>query len=484
MDRYTHIIGGEHRESSQVFPDDNPAHPGDILGLFPSGDAAAVDAAVAAATDASRGWAEMAAPARGAILSEAAHILRRRAEELATDIAREVGKPIAEARGEVTRSAVILEYFAAQARMPQGDIFASDDPATTIAVFRRPLGVVGLITPWNFPLAIPLWKLAPALVYGNTVVLKPAEQSPLLAAKMANLFADAHMLPGVFNVVFGGPETGKLVLAHADVSAISFTGSTVVGRQVATAVLARGARAQTEMGGKNAVIVLSDADLSVASDVIIEGAVSYAGQKCSGTSRVIAEASIHDELVSLLAERLEGVIVGDPLDARARVGPLIDEEAAQRTVDYVRLARDEGARLIVGGERVDSPGWFVRPGLLDQVHPESRFAQEEVFGPLVGVIRAADEDEAVELCNQTRYGLVASLCTNRMDAVLRLAPRIRAGILKVNSPTSGVEPHVPFGGWGDSGNYSPEQGLAAREFYTELQTVYLKGTMPHRDVRA
>ena len=390
-------------------------------------------------------------------------------------MAREVGKPIAEARGEVNRGATVLDYAASQARLPSGDVFQSEDPQTTIYTERRPLGVVGLITPWNFPFAIPLWKLAPALVHGNTVVLKPAEQSPLLGLRAAEVLADAGLPAGVLNVVFGEAEAGDALVRHPGVAAISFTGSTAVGRSIAATVHERGAKVQTELGGKNAVIVLDDADLDAAAKIITGGAVGYGGQKCSATSRVIVEESVRAELVERLGASFEALNVGDPLEEQNTVGPLIEPEAVERTVRYAAEAEQAGARLVTGATAIEGDGHFVRPGVLDGVAADSDFARQEVFGPLVGVVSAPDAASVADLANASEYGLVASICSNRVDRVLELARHLRVGIVKVNAPTPGVEPHIPFGGWGNSGNFEPEQGLVAREFYTEVQAIYLRG---------
>lgn len=471
--KYPHVVGDQLPPTDRYFEDRNPAQPAQVLGQFPIGDAEVVNLGVASARRALSDWSALSATARASILVRAAAILESRSESLAREMALEIGKPINEARSEVARCAVIFRYAAEQAWLPLGDTFNSSVAGTTILTFRRPVGIVGVITPWNFPLAIPLWKIAPALVHGNTVVLKPAEQSPLMGFRIGEILLEAQLPPGALNVVFGNGETGAALAANPDVDAISFTGSTTVGRQIAQVAHARGARVQTEMGGKNAVIVLRDSDVDSAADTILEGAFSYSGQKCSSTSRVIVEAPIHDRLVEAIASRIGSIKVGDPLDPDSQMGPLIEAEAVDRTIAYSSVAVDDGARLIVGGQRLEMPGWFVRPGLLVSVQPSSRFAQEEVFGPLIGVVKVSDEDEAVSIANLSRYGLIAGVCTNRLDAAIRLAPRLRAGMIKFNSPTSGVEPHIPFGGWADSGNYAPEQGLAARDFYTQIQAVYL-----------
>lgn len=473
---FTHVLPGGPAASGASFDDTNPARPDDdVLGTFALGDAETVAAAVDAAREGGQGWRDTSAIERAEILNRAAVLVRARHEELATEMAREIGKPIVEARGEVNRGATVLDYAASQARMPSGEVYQSEDPHTTIYTERRPLGVVGLITPWNFPFAIPLWKLAPALVAGNTIVLKPAEQSPLLALRAAEILNEAGLPEGVLNVVFGEAEAGDALVRHRDVAAISFTGSTAVGRSIAALVHERGAKAQTEMGGKNAVIVLDDADLDAAADVITAGAVGYGGQKCSATSRVIVEESVRRELVERVARRFDALNVGDPLEEQNTVGPLIDPDGVERTVRFAAEAEKAGARLVTGAQAVEGPGYFVRPGLLDGVSAASDFAQNEVFGPLVGIVSAGSADEIAALANASDYGLVASICSNRVDRVLELSRRLDVGIVKVNAPTPGVEPHIPFGGWGDSGNFEPEQGLVAREFYTEVQAIYLRG---------
>jgi aldehyde dehydrogenase (NAD+) len=332
--------------------------------------------------------------------------------------------------------------------------------------------VVAIITPWNFPIGLPLWKLAPALLYGNAVVWKPSEQAPATAAALHEIWLDAGLPAGALGVVFGEAEAGAALVAEEGVAAVSFTGSTAVGRRIAAVAAARGAAVQLELGGKNAVLVLGDADLDLATRLIVQGATSYGGQKCSATSRVVAVDTVYDELRERLAHAFGALRVGDPLAAETDVGPLIDAAAVARAQRYLGAANSDGTTVVVGGEPIDGDGHFMRPALVDGVAPGSQLAWEELFAPVLAMIRAADLEAAIAIVNGTEYGFFTTICSSNVDALLELAPRIDSGIVKHNTVTTAADPHLPFGGWKASGNAVPEQGLAAREFFTRTQTLY------------
>jgi acyl-CoA reductase-like NAD-dependent aldehyde dehydrogenase len=380
---------------------------------------------------------------------------------------REVGKPVTEAGAEVGRAVGILRYYAQQALDPDGETYPGASPASLLLSRRRPRGVAGLITPWNFPVAIPLWKAAPALAFGNAVLLKPSPDATALALRLAELLAPA--LPdGLFQVVPGGAETGGAILDRVD--CMSFTGSVPVGRQVAVAATVRGIPSQAEMGGLNASIVLADAEPGRAATVIAGAAMGYAGQKCTATSRAIVVGDPGPFTEALVAA-VEGLAVGDPADDRTVVGPVITDQARRRVIEAAEQAVAAGGRLLTGGKALDGDGWFVAPTLVDGLEPDARLAQEEVFGPIAVVLAVANEEEAVRVANGVRYGLVGSVFTRDLDRALRLTERLDTGLIRVNAPTSGVDFLAPFGGEKDS-SYGPrEQGKAARDLYTSTRTI-------------
>jgi acyl-CoA reductase-like NAD-dependent aldehyde dehydrogenase len=407
---------------------------------------------------------------RATALNAAADAVHAAHAELADLIVREVGKPVIEARQEVTRAVGILRYQAQSALDPDGETYPAAPPAdrtTLLMSRRRPLGVAGLITPWNFPIAIPLWKAAPALAYGNAVVLKPSTEALAVALRVQELLA-AHLPDGLLQVVPGEAEAGQAVIEGAD--AISFTGSTKVGREVAKAAAARGIPAQCEMGGLNASIVLPDADLEAAAKVIATSAMGYAGQKCTATSRVIAVGEAGPVAEAVVAA-VETMGVGDPADEGTVVGPVITPRAREGVVGAAEGAGRDGGRVATGGRALDGPGLFVAPTVVDGLAPDAPLAQEEVFGPIAGILRAASAEEAVRISNAVPYGLVTSVFTRDLDAVLDLVDGLDTGMIRINQPTSGVDYHAPFGGEKAS-SYGPrEQGKAARDFYTSSHTI-------------
>jgi aldehyde dehydrogenase (NAD+) len=446
----------------------SPQDQADVVLSAPAADAAEVARAFAHARDAQREWAASALT-RADALSAAADALER-ADDLVGLMVREVGKPLTEAAGEHARAVRILRYHAQAALDPDGDTFPSappTDPRTLLMARRRARGVAGLITPWNFPIAIPLWKAAPALAYGNAVVLKPASDAIACAVRLAEVLAG--VLPeGVFSVVTASGGASAAVIDHADV--VSFTGSTAVGLGVARQAAARGIPAQCEMGGLNASIVLADADVAAAAKVIAGAAMGYAGQKCTATSRVIA---IGDPapVTEALAAAVDGLKTGDPADASTVVGPVINPPARDEVLDAARAAPSEGGRVVTGGEALDGPGLFVTPTVVDGQTPEARLAREEVFGPIVTVLRAETAEQAVAISNGVPYGLVTSVFTSDLDAALTVVGGLHTGMIRINQPTSGVDFHAPFGGEKQSSFGPREQGKAARELYTSTHTI-------------
>ena len=461
----------------RTLPSVNPSEPTDLVADVPEGTADDVEAAVAAAAEALPAWRLLPGPSRAEYLHRWGEAIGARAEELAQAMAREVGKPIAEARGEAARGVAILRYYAGEAVREAGSVIPSQLPETLQLTLREPLGVVGLVTPWNFPVAIPLWKAAPALAFGNTVVLKPAEASSGVASLLAETAEAAQLPPGAFNVVFGlGPVVGEALVSHPLVRAVSFTGSAKVGARVAAICAGRNVRYQTEMGGKNAAIVLSDADLPRAGALTVSGAMRFAGQKCTATSRVIVEKKVWDEFVPLLASQADALPIGPVTDPAAAVGPLISEASRSRVL---RLLGSEGCRVHAGGGTPRDPrfsaGWFLAPTVLSEVGPDSVLLTEELFAPVLVALRVDGLDEAIAAANATPYGLSAALFTRDLKSALRYARRIEAGLVRVNGDTTGVDPHAPFGGMKGSSSGSREQGPAAREFYTEIKTVQIAG---------
>jgi len=477
---YDNLIGGKwvSARSGERFADVNPADTEDCLGHFPIAGREEAQAAVAAAQAAFPDWRATPAPARGKILLKAAQILESRAEQVARDLTREEGKTLREGRGETLRAVEILEYFGGEARRLFGETVPSAMPNTFLFTVREPLGVVSLITPWNFPIAIPAWKMAPALVSGNTVVFKPASLTPLTALNLVQCLEEAGIPPGVVNLVTGpGSTVGEEIINHQQVRAVSFTGSHEVGSGVYGQVSRRAVKCQCEMGGKNPIIVLEDADLDKATDVSIDGAFWSTGQKCTAASRVIVLKPILEDYLRLMVEKTEKLVVGDGMKDATQVGPLVDQSQLDRTLEYIRIGNAEGARLLTGGKRLEGPefdrGYFVQPTIFADVTAQMRIAQEEIFGPVLSVISAKTFDEAIEVANGIRFGLSASIVTQNLSRVFQYVNRIQAGQVHINATTAGAECHVPFGGVKDSSTGIREQGSVAIDFYSQLKTVYL-----------
>jgi len=438
-----------------------------------------VDLAVRAAAAAKTAWGLAPAHERGAILKRAAVLVGAAAPDWGRELAREEGKTLAEGIGEVRRAAQILEYFGNDADREAGSLFSSPRRGERILVTRKPLGTVALITPFNFPIAIPAWKIAPALAYGNTVVWKPAGTVPLLAFRLTQALAEAGLPDGVLNLVFGEREVGTALVAHPGVDGLSFTGSTAVGRSLAAAGAARGIPVQAELGGKNAAVVLADADLDLAAGQVLAGAFNSSGQKCTATSRLVVDRSIAAEFGRLVAERADALVVGDPTAEGVNLGPVISARSRDAIVDGIVRAEQEGARSLTSGalDLADGlgDGYFVRPTVLECPVDVPFLWEQELFGPVLALRVADSVDEAFALANAGGFGLSAAVFTKDLGLALDAVDRMQVGILHVNSETAGADPHVPFGGAKGSGLGPKEQGGAARDFYTSTTTVYLRG---------
>ncbi|HUI40927.1 MAG TPA: aldehyde dehydrogenase family protein [Terriglobia bacterium] len=463
----------------------NPADPREIVGYAALSTRAEVREAVAAAMQALPAWRAQPAPRRGRILANAARRLEDHREDLARLLTREEGKTVGESRGELARAINTLDYIAGEARRLTGETLPSELLHNFVYTFRQPLGVVGLITPWNFPVAVPVWKLAPALVCGNTVVWKPSEITPLCSRRVVEVLVEAGLPHGVLNMVNGlGEEAGDELVEHPAVEAISFTGSNAVGAIINAKAARQFKKVQLEMGGKNPAVVLEDADLELAAEHTVMGAFGSAGERCTATSRVVVVEPVADRFVELVAARASALRVGDPLDPATQVGPLVSREQFEKVLIYLELGKRE-ARLVCGGGRAPMPdglgGYFIQPTVFDRVLAGSRLAQEEIFGPVLAVIRVRDFEEALAVANGVRYGLTASIFTTDANRIFQAAERLECGMVHINSPTVGGEAHVPFGGIKGTGCGERESGSTAIDFYSELKVVYVDYTGQKRD---
>jgi aldehyde dehydrogenase (NAD+) len=447
-----------------------------VIGAFPSATREDTRSAIAAAREAFPKWAGMPAPNRGAILDKASQIIAGRMDEMAAALTREEGKTLAEAKGEAIRARDLFRYFGGEGWRIKGDLLPGSVNDELIFTRREPLGVIGMITPWNFPLAIPAWKIAPALAYGNTVVFKPASFSPHVSLLLVEALMEAGLPPGVLNYVTGsGREVGDEIVNSPDVNGISFTGSYDVGTRIYAQAIKNLTRVQLEMGGKNPTIVLNDAKLDLAVDIVVKGGFGLTGQACTATSRVIVEEGIADQFAAALAEAARKLKVGNGLEGGTQMGPAVSQDQFDTDMKYIKIGAQEGAKLLAGGDTAPQGGYFVQPTVFDHVAPQMRIAQEEVFGPVIGIIRARDVDDAIEKANGIGFGLSAGIVTNDMHKALSFAERIEAGIVKINEPTTGLVAYAPFGGFKhSSANTFKEQGESAIDFYTRLKTVYLK----------
>src|SRR5499426_1360999 len=457
----------------------NPADQDELLGKGILASAREAEAAIAAASEALPAWSRMPAPKRGEIVERAAELLRAEQDEVARLLTREEGKTLADAKGEIYRAYNVLNYTAGQSRRMGGTTIPSELPKNFVYTMRQPLGVVALITPWNFPVCIPAWKIAPALVAGNTVIFKPSSTTPLTAAALVEIFERSGVPPGVLNLLVGSSsDVGDLLTRDSRIRGISFTGSSDNGTQIYAACAARGVKAQCEMGGKNPVVVLEDADLDLAVDGIVSGAFGSTGQRCTATSRAILQESIADEVIARMAERVSKWKVGNGLDPDVQMGPLVSAQQLKTVEQYVEAGKGEGAKLVTGGRRKSGlpRGFFMDPTIFDNVKPEHRIAREEIFGPVLCVLRAKDYEQAMALANASEYGLTASIYTNDAARVFDFCDRIEAGMVHVNSPTVGGEAQIPFGGVKSSGIGDREQGATALDFYTDVKVIYIDYT--------
>ena len=470
----SHWINGEKVAAERPSESLNPSDIRDLVARTPDGGDAEVNAAVAAARDAFPAWSEASPELRSDVLDRAGTLLMERREQIGRLLSREEGKTLAEGVGETARAARILKYFAGEALRVHGQNLASVRPGVEIQTYRQAVGVYGLITPWNFPIAIPAWKAAPALAFGNTVVLKPAGPTPATAEALVAVLHEAGLPKGVLNLVIGRGRVGQAIVDHPDVAGVSFTGSQGVGAGVAAGAVRRQARVQLEMGGKNPLIVLDDADLDRAVQIALDGSFFATGQRCTASSRLIVQDGIHDRFVAALAERLKGLKVGDALDPSTNIGPAVSEDQRETSYRYIDIAKGEGGRVVVGGERLslDKPGWYVQPTLIADTAAAMRINTEEVFGPVASTIRVGGYEEALDIANGVEFGLSAGIVTSSLKHARDFQRRARAGMTMVNLPTAGVDYHVPFGGT-KSSSYGPrEQGFAAVEFFTQTKTSY------------
>jgi aldehyde dehydrogenase (NAD+) len=463
----------------------NPANTDSVVARVPLSTREEAKKAIVAAKGAFPSWRDTPAPARGKTLFNAARLMQEKKEELARLLTREEGKTLKDSLGEVQRATNIMEFMAGEARRLGGETMPSELPKNFAYTIRQPIGVVGIITPWNFPVAVPVWKLAPALVCGNAVVFKPATLTPLTATRIVEIFEEAGLPPGVLNLVMGsGKEVGDELVQNPHVRALSFTGSNEVGSQLYASGALGMKKCQCEMGGKNPLVVLADADLPLAIEATVAGAFGSTGQRCTATSRVIVEESIADQFIAMLVERARKLVVGDGLESGVEMGPSVDENQMQTVLRYIETGKKE-ARVLCGGERLTGEkydkGCFVAPTVFDNVRPDSTIAQDEIFGPVLSIVRVKNFEEALRVANSVRYGLSSAIYTADPNRIFEFVDKIEAGITHVNSATIGGEAHVPFGGIKSTAVGPAEAGHVAIDFYTELKIVYIDYTGRKRE---
>lgn len=475
MDRYDSVIDGERVVGSAEAPNLSPSDTATVLGLVGQADVGAVDHAIEVARAAQKKWARTAILERHDVLMRAAGLIHERRELIGRAISSEEGKVLGEGLAEADRSRRIFEYFAAESMRNVGDRVDSLKAGATAEIIREPLGTVGLITPWNFPFAIPSWKIAPALAFGNAVVMKASSETPWSAVLLAQVLEDAGLPRGVFNLLLGsGPKLGGAMAAHRGLDAISFTGSTTTGMGMAATVAGRLGKVLLEMGGKNPLVVMDDADIPTAINCAMMGLYYGTGQKCTSSSRFVVQSGIHDAFVDALRDRLEQTRVGHALDPASEIGPVCGRAQFEKDLSYIGIGLDEGAELVAGGKRLnrDTEGYFMSPALFVGAKPAMRIATEEIFGPVGAVIRVDDFEEAVAIANDTEYGLSSGICTSSLKYATEYKRRAEAGVVTVNLPTSGGDFHVAFGGHKSSGYGGKEQGQYARDFFTKVKSTY------------
>src|SRR6201988_709688 len=488
MSVYRNFIGGKWGESSSKRTPSkvNPANTDEVLGTIRQATREEARAAVEAAAASFRMWRTTPAPTRGRIVSNAARLMEQHKEELAELLTHEEGKTIAESRGELQRSINVAEFCAGESRRLNGETIQSELPLNFAYTIKQPLGVVACVTPWNFPVAIPVWKIAPALVAGNTVVFKPASITPATAVRITEIFEEAGIPAGVMNLVLGsGSEAGDEIINHPAVKAISFTGSNGVGIRLYEQASRRGAKVQCEMGGKNPVVIMEDADMDLAVESTAQGAFGSSGQRCTATSRAVVVNHVADEFIERITKRASSMRIGAGADPKTEMGPSVDESQFKTVLDYINIGKEDGATLACGGEQARGEGlekgYFVQPTVFDNVTPDMRIAREEIFGPVLSVLRVKDFDEAMQVANDCEYGLSSSIFTNDASRVFRFVDEIETGMTHINSPTTGGEAHIPFGGTKGTGIGDREQGSTALDFYTELKVVYVDYTGRKRE---
>jgi aldehyde dehydrogenase (NAD+) len=477
MELHKNYIDGQWLEGFEVNHDINPSDTNEVVGEYARANEAQAEEAIAAARRALDGWKNANIQQRHDALDRVGTEILARREELGRLLAREEGKTVHEGIGEVTRAGMIFKFFAGEALRSGGELIPSVRPGgIEVDVTREPVGVVGIVTPWNFPIAIPAWKIAPALAFGNCVVFKPADLTPGCGWAVAEIISRSGLPQGVFNLVMGsGSEVGRTLVNSPDVAAITFTGSVPVGRHIRAAAAPRGAKIQLEMGGKNPMIVLDDADLERAVAASVDGAFYQTGQRCTASSRLIVTDGVHDAFVEAVTERIKSLRVDNALKEGTEMGPAVSREQLDLDLDYIRIGKEEGADLVWGGEPLEreTPGFYLSPALFTGTHNDMRMNREEIFGPVAGVIRVKDYEEAVEVANDTEFGLCSGICTTSLKYAHDFKRRSAVGVVMVNLPTAGIDYHVPFGGRKDSSYGTREQGTYAKEFYTNVKTTYV-----------
>ncbi|CAN5862505.1 aldehyde dehydrogenase family protein [soil metagenome] len=479
MDAHLNYINGRWlpSRSGEVFESRNPARPAEILGEFQASTAEDIAEAVEAAGHAQRAWRRVPAPKRGEIIERAVRLLQERKPELAELVTREMGKTLVDSGYDVQGAITSGKYMAGEGFRLFGETVPSGLPNRMAMTRREAVGVVGIITPWNLPILMPAWKLFPALVCGNAVVVKPAEDTPLCAVRFFEILEEAEVPPGIVNLVTGfGEQAGQPLVEHPDVDMISFTGSQAVGRGIAASAGRDLKHVSLEMGGKNAIVVLDDADLDAAVEGVLWGGFSTAGQRCTASSRLVVQHGIADELIGRLSERIDQLVLGDGLDEQVDIGPIVNQKQLDRIHSYTEIGVDEGAQLLAGGEKISegmNGGYFYAPTLFDHADPGMRIAQEEIFGPTVVTLRVESDEEAIEVANGTNYGLSAAVYSSDAARALAAIAEFESGLAYLNAPTIGSEIHLPFGGVKSTGNGHRESGLSAIEQFTEIKTVFL-----------
>lgn len=488
MTIYRSFIDGKWIDSAsgKTIPNINPADTSDVIGEAQLCTREEARSAVEAAYNAFKGWKRTPAPARGRILTVMSRLMEQHKEEIAQILTREEGKTISEARGEVQRATNVVEFCAGETRRLTGETIPSELPANFAYTIKEPHGVVALVTPWNFPVAIPIWKIAPALAAGNTVVFKPASNTPATAVRIVELFKEAGVPDGVLNLVIGsGSEAGDEIVNHPAVRAISFTGSSEIGFKMYEQIARRGIPFQAEMGGKNPVVVLEDCDIELAVEHTAQGAFGSTGQRCTATSRAVVVNSIADKFVEKIVARAKSFKLGNGADESNHIGPSVDESQFKTVLQYIDIGKEDGATLLCGGQKANGDGldngYFVEPTVFDYVTPDMRIAREEIFGPVLSILRVKDFDEAMSVANDSEYGLSSSIFSNDYNDITRFVDEIESGMTHINSPTTGGEAHIPFGGIKATGIGAREQGSTALDFYTELKVVYVDYTGRKRE---